>query len=44
MSLHDGLRDREAEAAVTGGAGFVGAVEALEDVRQILGGNAGGSY
>jgi len=41
VGLHDGFADREAEAAVAGGAGLVGAVETPEDVRQVLSGNAG---
>ena len=44
MRLHNRLHNREAQAVVTGAAArFVGAVETLEDVRQILGGNAGAS-
>ena len=40
---HDVLGDGEAEAGASGfaGAGFVDAIEAFEEARQVLGGNAG---
>ncbi len=43
MRLNNGLGDRQAKTAVAGGsaARFVGAVEALENVRQVFGRNAG---
>ena len=43
MGQHDVLGDGEAEAGASGfaGAGFVDAIEALEQAREVLGGNAG---
>ena len=43
VGLHDVLDDGEAEASPAGfaRAGFVDAIEALEDALQMLGGNAG---
>src|ERR1035441_6907933 len=42
VGIDDGLADRQAEpvAALGAGPGLVGAVEALEDVREVFGGNA----
>src|SRR5579872_254746 len=43
MGAHDVLGDGEAKAGASGfaGAGFIDAVEALEEARQVLRGNAG---
>ncbi len=41
VSFHDALGDRQSQARAAGGlvAGFLAAVEAVEDVRQVGGGN-----
>lgn len=44
MGFDDRLHNGEAKARVlrlSGGAGFVGPIEAVEDVRKVFGGNAG---